>query len=563
MKESKHIVLRCGQCALLLMATGLHASAPEILSLSSSGLMVWTNPVPGNLGIIERSADLQPNGWLPFHYTRGTRGMLTSNIPINVAAQSFYRLSVLTNIPDSSLVMHLSFDNDLESGLVLDVSGHGNHGMRYSETNWPSAATGPDGSQAGRFTRYDSLFGDYVGVPYSPSLDRLTSGTILVWAYMTTNSYGATALLDAAWNEHGAWVMGRNYAFDTKFTVLGATGSEHVVVYPDYTRNSDTGGWHYYGVTWNGDNFIGYFNGLPISTNTQAGVPELIIGGKHRWIAVGCRHHDGTPEWGDDAFPNNGWMGGWMDDVRIYNRALSSTEILALYGSFDMEPPSTPTNLTARAVSGNQIEVRWPAAGDNFRVRGYRVRRDGKWTGEVKGQMFADGILDANTSYSYTVQALDVGGNVSLESVSESVTTLGPGSGVDAILDELDGEPWVTRVGSWSNRTNANAYAGFLIQDDNSGKGTKSVSFCPRLPEPGIYLVEMWYPRRANGGTNIPVDIIVEQTTSTVFVNQRRGGNQWTPLGQYSLPAGTKTVVRIRNDDPSGFVQADAVRFLK
>ena len=45
--------------------------------------------------------------------------------------------------------------------------------------------------------------------------------------------------------------------------------------------------------------------------------------------------HDGTPQWGDDAYPNDGFMIGKLDDIRIYNRTLGPTAVkdLLLFGS--------------------------------------------------------------------------------------------------------------------------------------------------------------------------------------------------------------------------------------
>jgi hypothetical protein len=52
-----------------------------------------------------------------------------------------------------------------------------------------------------------------------------------------------------------------------------------------------------------------------------------------------------------------GWN-GTIDEVRLYNRALSSAEVSAIYNySGDTTPPSTPANVSATAVSPSQINV--------------------------------------------------------------------------------------------------------------------------------------------------------------------------------------------------------------
>jgi hypothetical protein len=237
--------------------------------------------------------------------------------------------------------LYVPFDNDFtNSGVILDVSGYGNHALRYSLTNWPSPTTGPDGSSAAWFHRVGSFEGggDYAGVPWTTNSPfyRLTNGTLLVWAYYTSNSYHVSTIIDGSsyYNFLGSWSLGRVYSSDSRFTVYDRNGNGfYAVGYPDSAPTGDTGGWHYYGVTWDGASFFGYFDGVPISTNSQSGFPALILGGDPwaHWIAIGCLTHDGTPQIDGDGYPNNGYFGGGIDDLRIYNRALNAAEIAALY----------------------------------------------------------------------------------------------------------------------------------------------------------------------------------------------------------------------------------------
>ncbi|MGA2863539.1 MAG: LamG-like jellyroll fold domain-containing protein [Verrucomicrobiota bacterium] len=558
---------------MLLSAVGCIALAlravpaqPSILSLSPNNELVWSNRQTGLFSQVEISTNLLLNAWKPFFYEFASNGTFRTVLPGCAASAAFYRVGIVTNIPDRSLVLHLPFDNAFSNGVVLDVSGYANHGLRYSLTNWPSAAAGPDGSQAGQFHRDFSTSGDYVVVPYSPRLDALSNGTLLVWAYYTASSYGASAIVDAGWWEQAnSWTLGRNYSTETEFTISSGINNGDIVVvtYPDASPTYDTLGWHYYGVTWNGTHFVGYFDGLAISTNSQAGIANLKIGGAYRWIGIGCRNHSGTPVWGDDLYPNNGWMGGYIDDVRVYNRALSAGEVVDLYASFDHVPPSVPGNVSARTVSSTQMELRWDLSMDNFRVAGYRVRRDGVIVGTANGRLYCGGGLAAGTTYQYSVEAYDVGGNVSGASSPISVTINPVTPGVDAILDEADGEPWVSVIGTWSLRTNSGANFGYFIQDDNSGKGTKSVTYRPSLPEEGNYGIYIWYPKRDNGATSIPVDIVNNGLTNTVYINQTISGSRWNLLGTFNLQAGSNAAVTIRNDGTTNYVEADAIRFLR
>ena len=89
----------------------------------------------------------------------------------------------------------------------------------------------------------------------------------------------------------------------------------------------------------------------------------------------------------------------------------------------DTTPPSTPTNLTATAVSSSQINLSWTASTDNVGVQGYKVYRNGVHIATVtSGTSYSDTGLSASTTYYYTVSAFDAG-NTSTQSNSASATT--------------------------------------------------------------------------------------------------------------------------------------------
>ncbi len=80
----------------------------------------------------------------------------------------------------------------------------------------------------------------------------------------------------------------------------------------------------------------------------------------------------------------------------------------------DTRPPSVPSNVSATALSPTGIMVRWNASSDESGVLGYIVSRDGVRIGNVLAvTSFVDTNLQANSSYSYTVAAYDVLGNIS------------------------------------------------------------------------------------------------------------------------------------------------------
>ena len=128
---------------------------------------------------------------------------------------------------------------------------------------------------------------------------------------------------------------------------------------------------------------------------------------------------------------------GILDDIRIYNRALTDAEIqgdmitaVQAGGGPDTTSPTVPTNVTATAGSSTQITVSWTASSDNIGVTGYRIEQcQGSGCtafaeiGTATTTSYSNTGLAAATSYSYRVRATDAAGNMSGYSAIASATT--------------------------------------------------------------------------------------------------------------------------------------------
>jgi chitodextrinase len=90
----------------------------------------------------------------------------------------------------------------------------------------------------------------------------------------------------------------------------------------------------------------------------------------------------------------------------------------------DTTPPSAPANLAATATAYNRVNLTWSASSDNSgTVTKYYIYRGGAVIAETTGLTFADTTVNASTTYSYVVRALDPSGNVSAASNMATVTT--------------------------------------------------------------------------------------------------------------------------------------------
>ncbi len=92
----------------------------------------------------------------------------------------------------------------------------------------------------------------------------------------------------------------------------------------------------------------------------------------------------------------------------------------------DTVAPSVPTGLAAGATTTDSIPLSWNASTDNAGgsgVAGYEVYRGAALVATVPGTSYTATGLAAGTSYSFTVKARDVAGNVSASSAAVSAST--------------------------------------------------------------------------------------------------------------------------------------------
>ena len=113
------------------------------------------------------------------------------------------------------------------------------------------------------------------------------------------------------------------------------------------------------------------------------------------------------------------FFAGLIDDVRVYNVALTAAQIQTDETTAvnpqgpDTTPPTQPGTLTATAVSGTEIDLSWGASTDNVGVTGYDIERCqgagctnfaqiATATGTTS---YKDTSVIASTSYTYRVRA--------------------------------------------------------------------------------------------------------------------------------------------------------------
>jgi hypothetical protein len=127
-----------------------------------------------------------------------------------------------------------------------------------------------------------------------------------------------------------------------------------------------------------------------------------------RWLCIGAMAHDGTPQWGDDRYPNSGYFVGKMDDLRIYNDTLSASEVQALYrGS------TYAQNLGVQKAVQQSVQLSWPTKSNaTYQVEYQPTPLLGPWTAlglAIPGSGQTNSIFDSivgQSSRFYRVRVL-------------------------------------------------------------------------------------------------------------------------------------------------------------
>lgn len=94
----------------------------------------------------------------------------------------------------------------------------------------------------------------------------------------------------------------------------------------------------------------------------------------------------------------------------------------------DPTPPTAPSNLAVSNVTAYTANLSWNASTDNVGVTGYNIYKDSTLIGSTSRTTLTYALtgLTPNTTYSYTVRAVDAAGNESANSNAVSFKTSAP-----------------------------------------------------------------------------------------------------------------------------------------
>jgi hypothetical protein len=130
------------------------------------------------------------------------------------------------------------------------------------------------------------------------------------------------------------------------------------------------------------------------------------------------------------------------------------------------------------------------------------------------------------------------------------------------ILDDTDARI----VGEWKHSTFVRSFVGEgYLHDDNSGKGEKTITFTPTIPESGAYEVRLAYAHANARANNIRVTVFHADGEEAVFVDQSEVPpieGRFVSLGKFRFEKDGAGYVLISNEGTNGYVTVDALQFI-
>lgn len=285
------------------------------------------------------------------------------------------------NGPDASLYCWLKF-NETSGAIAADSSGSGNPASLWSGatfvSGWQSNSLSLDGAN------------DYARLPFG-IFTNLQDCTIAAWVKLDTAPAKAR-LFDCGLNTTRYLHLSPNSVSNTlrfAITLNGAANEQQINAPP-----LPTGVWKHVAVTLQGDTGILYVDAQPVATNANLTLNPSDLGNT-------TLNYLGKSQFSDP------YLDGQVDDFRIYNRALNTSELAGLTNP----PPSAPVGLTATA-GNRQVTLHWSSGSG---VNTYQVKRglDGvafTSIASVTTTNFVDPNVVNDITYFYVVSGVNSGG---------------------------------------------------------------------------------------------------------------------------------------------------------
>ena len=310
-----------------------------------------------------------------------------------------YSNTATASTPASPLGLVAAYGFDEGSGTtVTDASGNGNNGTVANGT-W--ATTGEFG-KAIQFNGTSTV----VNIPDATSLHLTTGMTLEAWVNPSTVDNNWRDVIYKANDNYYLEATSDNAARPDAGLIAGGIYGD---AYGTSALAANT--WSFLAETYDGATLRLYVNGVQVAATAHTGS----ISTSTNPLQIG----------GDTLYGQ--YFRGLIDNVRVYNTALTPAQIQTDQGTSVNSVLSAPGTLTANAVSSTEVDLSWgPATGG---ATSYLVERcagagcsNFTQIGTSPTTTFNDTSVGAN-SYSYRVRATDTAGDLGAYSNVATTTT--------------------------------------------------------------------------------------------------------------------------------------------
>lgn len=239
---------------------------------------------------------------------------------------------IITSIDNTALVGYWKFDEN-SGTTAFDSSGNSHHGtLKTNKAGGQlSSHLVESNCKIGKCLWFKGIEKNYVLVPTSSDFTITSAGTIEFWAYPTgkhnlENLHMIIGKGEAGWNVND-YNMFLAYG-DNGFGGSIADGVSSLSYYgpralrPDYNNR-----WYYVAFTWDTNSELSkiYLNGELVGTKTTKIIPRNTVTS----LSIGSPNNGNNKNY--DGYHYN----GYLDEVMLYNRALSAEEVKSHFDAME------------------------------------------------------------------------------------------------------------------------------------------------------------------------------------------------------------------------------------
>jgi hypothetical protein len=379
--------------------TGVAATAADYSSVNLSWSAV-TGATGYNVYVADSSA-------VNAIYTKANSDLITgttfANLGLKANKTYYYRVTAVnavgesgvsatasaattTNLQDTNRIAWYKFDQTSGTAAV-DSSGYGNSGTTNGGASWIAGNSGNAVDLNGT--------NGYIALP-AGIVSSANTATIAAWVNLDIVSNWMRIFDFGSGTSTYMHITPKNGSNGKIRFAIRSNGSSEQII--DGQAALPTGGWHHVAVTLNGATGTLYVDGVQVGQNTAMTLKPSDLGATtQNWI--------GRSQFSDP------YLDGRVDDFRIYNRAISASEVTSVMNGKSLVVPTVPTGLSTAAINPAQISLNWTASSNSA---GYNVKRaaasGGPYTTIAAGitaTSYTDTGLTAGTTYYYVVSAVN------------------------------------------------------------------------------------------------------------------------------------------------------------